>query len=50
VFHVKQERKIMDEYDHHLRILNEAFDIVRRGDDGPHLASATLTLLGLGDE
>lgn len=39
----------MDEYERHLMILNEAFDIVRRGDDGIHLAASTLTLLGLGD-
>ena len=35
----------MTEEDRLLTILREAFEVVRRGDDGPYLAENTLSLL-----
>lgn len=37
----------MIDYERAVMILNEAFDIVRRGENGPFLAENTLALLGI---
>jgi hypothetical protein len=40
----------MIEYCTAVLVLESAFDIVRRGDDGGHLVESTLLLLGIREE
>ena len=40
----------MTRYEHLLAVLEGAFDVVRRGDDGPYLAQNTLSALGINED